>query len=235
MSLKIDEIINTRKQGLAVLVDPDKFDKDLIKLLDNSVSLILVGGSKLKKGNVKDTVKQIKKLTRIPVVLFPGSEEQVCKEADGIFILSLLSGRNTEYLIEKQVRAAKQIKKLKLQTFPVAYILVESGSVSETQKVSKTKPLQSKPLIVSTAIAAQQLGFKAVYLEAGSGSHKQVNKALIKQVKKNIDIPLIVGGGIDSAAKAKQAKDSGANLVVVGNALEKNRFLMDTLSKVFVY
>lgn len=235
MSIKIDEIINTRKQGLAVLVDPDKFDKDLIRLLDNSVSLILVGGSKLRKGNVKDTVKQIKKLTRIPVVLFPGSEDQVCKEADGIFVLSLLSGRNTEYLIEKQVRAAKQIKKLKLQTFPVAYILVESGSVSETQKVSKTKPLQANSMIVSTAIAAQQLGFKAVYLEAGSGSRKQVNKTLIKQVKKEIDIPLIVGGGIDSAAKAKQAKDSGANLVVVGNALEKNRFLMDTLSKVFVY
>lgn len=234
MSLKIEEIINSGKQGLAILVDPDKFDMELIRSLNSSVSLILVGGSKLKKGNVKDTVKQIKKHTRIPVVLFPGSEDQICKEADGIFILSLVSGRNPEYLIEKQVRAAKLIKKIKLQTFPVAYILVDSGSVSETQKVSKTKPLKESELIVSTAIAAQQLGFKAVYLEAGSGSIKQVNKALIKKVKKEIDITLIVGGGIDSALKAQQAKDSGANLVVVGNALEKNRFLIHELSKVFV-
>lgn len=235
MSIKINEIINTEKQSLAVLVDPDKFDAELIKLLDKTVSLILVGGSKLKKGNVKDTVKKIKKLTQIPVIIFPGNEDQICKEADGIFILSLLSGRNVEYLIEKQVRAAKHIKKLKLQTFPVAYILVESGSVSETQKVSKTKPLKQTAHIISTALAAQQLGFKAVYLEAGSGSKKQVNKALIKQVKKEIEIPLIVGGGIDSDLKAKQAKESGANLVVVGNALEKNRTLIHQLSKVFVY
>ena len=169
------------------------------------------------------------------MIIFPGDEDQICKEADGIFILSLLSGRNVEYLIEKQVRAAKHIKKLKLQTFPVAYILVESGSVSETQKVSKTKPLKQTAHIISTALAAQQLGFKAVYLEAGSGSKKQVNKALIKQVKKEIEIPLIVGGGIDSDLKAKQAKESGANLVVVGNALEKNRTLIHQLSKVFVY
>lgn len=235
MRIKINEIINTEKQSLAVLVDPDKFDAELIKLLDNSVSLILVGGSKLKKGNVKDTVKKIKKLTQIPVIIFPGDEDQICKEADGIFILSLLSGRNVEYLIEKQVRAAKHIKKLKLQTFPVAYILVESGSVSETQKVSNTKPLNNNKVIISTALAAQQLGFKAVYLEAGSGSKKQVNKVLIKKVKKEIEIPLIVGGGIDSDLKAKQAKESGANLVVVGNALEKNRTLIHQLSKVFVY
>lgn len=233
--MKFDKLIHKKKASLAVLVDPDKFDKGLIKLLKkNSVSFILVGGSKLKRNNLRETVKAIKKLTQIPVVLFPGDESQVCKEADGIFILSLLSGRNPEYLIEKQVRAAQKIKELQLKTFPVAYILVDTGSKSETQKVSKTKPLKAEQKILDTMLAAEQLGFKAVYLEAGSGSKQQVNSTLIKRATKTISIPLIVGGGISSVSGAQKAKSSGANVVVVGNALEKNKLLIHALSKVFV-
>src|ERR1051326_4466047 len=125
--MKFDKLIHKKRSALAVLVDPDKFDKGLIKLLKRSnVSFILVGGSKLKKNNLRETVKAIKKITKIPVILFPGDEKQVCKEADGIFILSLLSGENPEYIIGKQVRAAQKIKELKLKTFPVAYILVDT-------------------------------------------------------------------------------------------------------------
>jgi phosphoglycerol geranylgeranyltransferase len=233
--MKFDKLIQKKRSSLAVLVDPDKFDKDLIKLLKRSnVSFILVGGSKLKKNNLRETVKTIKKITKIPVILFPGDEKQLCKEADGIFILSLVSGRNTEYLIEKQIRSAQKIKELDLKTFPVAYILVDTGSKSETQKVSGTKPLRSKQLILDTALAAQHMGFKAVYLEAGSGSAKQLDAGLVKKTAKTISIPLIVGGGIASAKAAQTIKNAGANVVVVGNALEKNKLLIHSLSKVFV-
>jgi putative glycerol-1-phosphate prenyltransferase len=233
--MKFDKLINKDSASLAVLIDPDKFDEGLIKLLKkNSTSFILVGGSKLKRNNVGETVRAIKKLTKIPVILFPGDESQLCKEADGIFILSLLSGRDPEYLIEKQVKAAKKIKELKLNTFPVAYILIETGSKSETQKVTKTKPLKSQRLILDTILAAQQLGFKAVYLEAGSGSAKQIDAKLIKKASKIVSIPLIVGGGISTAQGAFKVKKSGANVVVVGNALEKNKLLIKSLSKVFV-
>jgi putative glycerol-1-phosphate prenyltransferase len=233
--MKFDKLIHKKRSSLAVLVDPDKFDKGLIKLLKRSnVSFILVGGSKLKKNNLRETVKAIKKITKIPIVLFPGNEKQLCKEADGIFILSLLSGRSIEYIIEKQVRSAQKIKELKLKTFPVAYILVDTGSKSETQKVTGTKPLKSKRQILDTALAAQHLGFKAVYLEAGSGSAKQIDATLVKKAAKTISIPLIVGGGIGSAKGAQSVKAAGANVVVVGNALEKNKLLIHSLSKVFV-
>jgi phosphoglycerol geranylgeranyltransferase len=233
--MKFDKLIHKKKSALAVLVDPDKFDKGLIKLLKRSeVSFILVGGSKLKKDNLRATVKAIKKITNIPVILFPGDEKQLCKEADGIFILSLLSGRNPEYLIEKQVRSAQKIKELKLKTFPVAYILVDTGSKSQTQKVTATKPLKSKQEILDTILAAEHLGFRAVYLEAGSGSVKQIDAALVKKAAETISIPLIVGGGISSANGALRVKNAGANVVVVGNALEKNKQLIHSLSKVFV-
>jgi putative glycerol-1-phosphate prenyltransferase len=234
MKFKFADIVAKNKAALAVLIDPDKFDKGLVKMIDHSkTAFILVGGSKLKKGNIKETVKQIKKITKLPVILFPGDESQLCKEADGLFVLSLLSGRNPEYLIDKQIRAAQIIKKLGLKTFPVAYILVGTGGISETEKVTKTKPLKELTWIVDTALAAEHLGFKAVYLEAGSGSKKQVNDELIKAVSKSITIPLIVGGGISSAQNMKRAKKAGANVIVVGNSLEKDKSLITEFSKVF--
>jgi phosphoglycerol geranylgeranyltransferase len=234
MKLNFDHIIHKKKAKLAVLIDPDKYDPTLSLMIEkSSASFILVGGSKLSGGNIDQTVKSIKKQCQLPVILFPGDESQLTGKADGIFILSLISGRNPEYLIEKQVRAAQQIKKLKLKTFPVAYILVESGSVSETQRVTKTKPIEDESLIVRTAIAAEQLGFKAVYLEAGSGSKANVNSKIVKAVSKQIDIPLIVGGGIKSASAIKTILKAGANVVVVGNVLERNKNLIIEFSKVF--
>lgn len=233
--MKFDKLIHKKSSSLAVLVDPDKFDRELIKDINGSnVSFVLVGGSKLKKNNLRQTVKAIKNITDIPVILFPGDEKQVCGEADGIFVLSLLSGRNPEYLIGKHIRSSRKIKELKLSTFPVAYILVDTGSESETQKVTGTKPIRSKQEILDTALAAEQLGFKAVYLEAGSGSAKQIDASLVKKVTKIISVPLIIGGGISSAQGANSVKQAGANVVVVGNALEKNRLLLQSLSKVFV-
>ncbi len=231
--MKIKKLISKKKQKLAVLIDPDKFNPELIKMAETcNVSFFLVGGSKLYSGNITTTVRLIKQISKIPVLLFPGDETQLCAEADGLLVLSLLSGRNPEYLIEKHVKAASKIKQLGLTTFPVAYLLIEGGSISETQKVTHTKPLSANNIlnIVNTALAAEQLGFKAVYLEAGSGSKQNVPERVVSAVSKNIDIPVMVGGGIKVAEKVKSLLEAGANVIVVGNALEKNVLLLNKLA-----
>ena len=232
----VKKLTASRKPLLAVLIDPDKYNADLVRLAnDTKVSCFLVGGSELETGDVSKTVKAIKKLSDIPVILFPGDETQLCKEADGLLLLSLLSGRNPDYLIEKHIRAAPLIKKMKLDYLPTAYLLINGGKTSVTQQVTKTQPLDpaDKTYIVNTAIAAEQLGFKAIYLEAGSGALKPITAALVKTIKKQIDIPLIVGGGIDSRKKTKEAINAGANMIVVGNALEKNVYLLTEISSCF--
>lgn len=231
--MKIKKLISKKRQSFAVLIDPDKFNPELVKLAEtNNVSFFLVGGSKLYSGDIANTVRVIKQISKIPVLLFPGDETQLCAEADGLLVLSLLSGRNPEYLIEKHVNSAAKIKQLKLATFPVAYLLIESNSLSETQKITNTKPMQTKNIqaIINTAMAAEHLGFKAVYLEAGSGSKITVQEKLVSAVSNNINIPVIVGGGINNSAKVKSLLASGANVIVVGNALEKNVLLLNKLA-----
>ena len=228
--------LNGKKPMLAVLVDPDKYNADLIYLAEkNKTSCFLVGGSELKKNNIGVVIKDIKKRTKLPVIIFPGDEKQVTAVADGIFILSLLSGNNPEYLIGKHLKATPLIRKAKLPSLPVAYVLVDGGKKSTTEKVSKTKPLNAGDIksIKNTSITGELLGFKAVYLEAGSGAGRTVNAKVVREVKKNIGIPLIVGGGIDSFEKAKQFISCGANMIVVGNALEKNIELIIEIGKAF--
>jgi len=234
--MKFKKLIHKKKQALAVLIDPDKFNPELVRLANfNNVSFFLVGGSKLHKGDVTKTVRIIKTISRIPVILFPGDEEQLCENADGIFILSLISGRNPEYLIDKQVRAARTIRDLNLKTFPVAYLLLDGGKTSETQKITGITPLKNSQnqLIFDTCLAAQMLGFKAVYLEAGSGASKSVNTGLISLIAREVKIPLLVGGGINSEDKLRKGFKAGANVMVVGNALEKNVHLIGELGSYF--
>lgn len=234
--MNLNKIITKGKARLVVLIDPDKFNPKLIHLAEKSkVAFFLVGGSELKKNNISKVISEIKKTSDKPVLIFPGNEKQICKNADGLLLLSLISGRNPEFLIGKHVKAVAAIKKNKLQTFPVGYVLVNGERTSATQKVTNTKALQSSnvKLIIDTAVAGELLGLKAVYLEAGSGAKKQVNSKIIKAVKNNISIPLFVGGGIDSPTKAKQAIESGADFVVVGNALEKNLYLLSEIEKAF--
>lgn len=228
--------LESSKSQLAVLIDPDKFNLSLIKLAnENNVSCFLVGGSELKTNNIAVIVDQIKKHTKLPVILFPGNEKQITRKADGMLLLSLLSGRNTEYLIEKHIKAAPVIKKLKIQHLPTAYILINGGKPSTTQRVSKTKPIDPKniQLIKNTSIAGEQLGFKAIYLEAGSGAKNNVSQTILKTIKKSVNIPVIVGGGIDSEKKARALINAGANMLVVGNALEENPNLIIEISKAF--
>ena len=232
------EILSSYKKKeaqLAVLIDPDKFNLEVVELANKcNVHYFFVGGSKLTIGNIEKTISTIKKHSKIPVVIFPGDEKQLSAKADAVLFLSLLSGRNPDYLIGKQVLAAPFIKQKKLECISTAYILVEGNKRSATEKVSKTKPLNDTKTIVHTCIAAELLGFKTVYLEAGSGAKTNINTALIKKVKQNINIPLLVGGGINNVTKAKQAIHAGADILVVGNALESNSNLLKELSLLFI-
>lgn len=232
----IKKLNTSTKPLLAVLIDPDKFNPGLVRLASGSkVACFLVGGSHLSNGDVHKTVKAIQAISSIPVVLFPGDETQLAPTADGLLLLSLLSGRNPDYLIEKHIAAAPIIKKLKLKYLSTAYLLIGGGRVSTTQQVTKTRPLnpQQATYIVNTAIAAEQLGFKAVYLEAGSGAKTGVPAGIVKRVKKEISLPVILGGGINSRQKALQAIRTGANMIVVGNALEKDMHLLNEISACF--
>jgi phosphoglycerol geranylgeranyltransferase len=232
----IKTLKRSKKPLLAVLIDPDKFNPELIRLADKvGVDCFLAGGSRLDNGDITKTILGIRKITKIPVVLFPGDETQLSKEADGLFLPSLLSGRNTDYLIGKQIIMAPLIKKMKLHSIPMAYLLIDGKKASATQKVTKTKPLNPSdiPYIINTALAAEQLGFKLIYLEAGSGARYSVPGRIIREVKKSVSIPLIVGGGIDSKERARQALDAGADMIVVGNALEKNVHLLTDIKSCF--
>ncbi len=227
-----------KKQAqLAVLIDPDKFNPELIKLANScNVHYFLVGGSKLKKNNIEYVIKQIRKLSKIPVLIFPGDEKQLSGKANAVLFLSLLSGRNPDYLIGKQILMAPLIKKKKLECISTAYLLIGGKTKSSTQKVTKTQPLKVNNIIkiINTAVAGELFGFKTIYLEAGSGAKANIQSKIIKQVKKKITVPLWVGGGIDTTEKARQAIKSGADIIVIGNALEKDIFLIKKLSSLFI-
>lgn len=238
MSFKklIKKLQQSKKPLLAVLIDPDKFNPELILLANKTkVACFLLGGSELKSGSLNRTLEEIKKLSKIPVILFPGDEKQLSEKADGLFLPSLLSGRNTDYLIEKHIVMAPLINKMKLKHLPMAYLLINGNKKSTTQKVTKTNPLNPKRLsyIVNTCLAAEQLGFKLIYLEAGSGAKSELSESLVGTVKANIHVPLIVGGGIDSKEKVRKIMRAGANMIVVGNALEKDVHLLTALSECF--
>ncbi|MBA3663459.1 MAG: phosphoglycerol geranylgeranyltransferase [Bacteroidetes bacterium] len=228
--------LSSSKPALAVLIDPDKYNPDLIALAaKHNTSCFLVGGSELKSNTISKVITSMKEHTTLPVILFPGDETQLSKNADGLLLLSLLSGRNPEYLIEKHLRAAPIIKKMNLSFLPTAYLLIGGGAVSTTQKVTKTLPLDPADAskIIITSLAGEQLGFKAIYLEAGSGATNNVAPALVKKIKQTVSIPVIVGGGIDSSRKATALINAGANMIVVGNALEKNIHLIKEIGTAF--
>lgn len=233
--IKYHLLQKTEHTQLIILIDPDKYNPGLVKLANTCrVSYIFVGGSLLKGNSFEKTVKSIKTITKIPVIIFPGDETQVSKYANGILILSLLSGRNAEYLIGKHVKAALKIKASKLPTFPTGYILVDGAKASTTQKITKTKPLSHKKEIIETALAGELLGKQLIYLEAGSGAKKTLNPVIIKDVKKQISIPLIIGGGIDSVEKAKNILNCNPDYMVIGNALEKSPDLLIEINKLFI-
>ncbi len=230
-------LTNTARKKLAVLIDPDKQGKEslhkLIQLAQNArVDYFFIGGSLLLGNSFEQTVTFIKENSQIPVILFPGNNYQVSKKADAILLLSLISGRNAEYLIGQQVVAAPVIRESKIEVVPTGYLLIDGGRVSSTSYITQTIPIPSDKadIAVATAIAGEMLGMKLIYLEAGSGATNPVSGEMIEAVKSNISVPLIVGGGIRSAEQAEEICKAGADVIVVGNILEKDPALLMEIS-----
>ncbi|MCW8898532.1 MAG: geranylgeranylglyceryl/heptaprenylglyceryl phosphate synthase [Flavobacteriales bacterium] len=228
----------SNKKMLAVLIDPDKQNySELLKTVnlcnDSEVDFIFVGGSLLTNGDIEKTARFIKENTSIPLIIFPGSTNQITHYADGILMLSLISGRNAEFLIGNHVVAAPYIKKANLEALSTGYILVDGGAATTVSYISNTLPIpHNKPEIATvTALAGEYLGMKMIYLDAGSGAKQHVAQEMIQQVKATISIPLIVGGGITNAATAQQIYVSGADMIVIGNGTESNRNLITEISK----
>lgn len=228
--------LNGRKQ-IAVLLDPDKVSKEwlqeVVKVSESSdVDFFFVGGSHLSGTNFSELIRNLKVQTQIPVIIFPGDQMQVDSDADALLFLSLISGRNPEFLIGKHVMAAPVLKKYGLEVISCGYMLIDGGNTSSVQYVSQTFPIPASKtgIAVSTAIAAELLGLKSVYLEAGSGAQNHVPLKMIEAVKKNVEIPVIVGGGISNGATAEHVCKAGADMIVVGTAFEKEPSLIAEIS-----
>jgi putative glycerol-1-phosphate prenyltransferase len=226
------------KKLLAVLIDPEKINLDKIatffeKVHQSIATHIFVGGSTDKNNLTENVVAAIKKETQLPVVLFPGDVKQITQKADGILFLSLLSGRNPEYLIEQQIKSVPFLKDSSLEILPTGYILIDGQKNTATQKISNTKPIsqENTELILNTALAGEFSGKKLIYLEAGSGAKIPVDTNIINVVNNNLSIPLIVGGGIRTKKQLEIAFNAGADLVVIGTAFEKDEAFFNQLKK----
>ena len=186
--------------------------------------------------NLSDVVQYVKDMTDIPVVLFPGNAMQVDKNADAILFLSLISGRNPEFLIGQHVVAAPMLKRLDIEILPTGYVLINDSVNSSVAYVSNTTPIPTDKYAIaaSTAMAGEMLGMQLIYLDAGSGASAPIPPRMIAAVRRNIEVPLIVGGGINSVEKAKQSLEAGADIIVIGNAIEKNPDLMIRVSE-YIY
>ena len=224
----------SKRQGekrFAVLLDPDKIPTGeelynwLNEIEQSGATDILIGGSHLSKGNTEELVKNAKKQTSLPVVLFPGSPEQVTEHADVLLFLSLVSGRNADLLIGRHVEAAPQIMAMDIETIATGYLLVGDGPLTTAAYITQTLPIPSaKPeLAVATASAAVLLGMQAIYLDAGSGAANSIPTEVVSAVSNAVDVPIIVGGGIRDFEGMERVWAAGADLVVLGTVLEKVR------------
>lgn len=224
----LENISQRGRRQIAILIDPDKnTGSSLLKIINNcnqgGIDYIFVGGS-LVVGNMGETISFIKSKTKIPVLIFPGNVIQISDKADGILFLSLISGRNPEYLIGQHVISAPYLKKSGIEVIPTGYILIENGKTTSVEYISNTIPIPNdKPeIVVATALAGEMLGMKMIYLEAGSGAAKSVALTIISEVRKNTNLPILVGGGIKNTEEASMIFDSGADLIVIGSAVEEN-------------
>lgn len=227
------------KKSIAILIDPDKVEdsSSLLHLLhlatENCVDYIFVGGSLVTTTNLATVVGLIKQNVSMPVILFPGNTMQIEPQADALLFLSLISGRNPELLIGQHVIAAPIIRNTKLEVIPTGYVLINSGKITSVAYISNTTPIPDDKysLAACTAMAGEMLGLQAIYLDAGSGAEKEISPKMIASVRKSVKIPLIVGGGINTSQKASNALEAGADLIVIGNALEKSPALLTEIAE----
>ena len=226
------EILEAKKNSrklLAILLDPDKIEMESVpaltrKINESPATHIFVGGSIVNSGIIDGLIATLKQETTLPIILFPGNPSQISKEADAILFLTLLSGRNPDYLIEHQVNAVPFLKKTNLEVISTGYILIESGTKTAVERVSKTEPLDrnNSDYVLQTAQAGEYIGNDLLYLEAGSGARQPVPLEMIAKTAQNIRIPLIVGGGIRTKEAIDAAYQAGADLVVIGTAFEND-------------
>jgi len=221
----------------AVLIDPDKQNhQELLELVERAirakVDLFFVGGSLLTNDSLNDCIRTIKSNCTIPVVIFPGNSMQINNNADGILFLSLISGRNPEMLIGNQVITAPILKSSSLEIIPTGYMLIDSGSPTTVSYMSNTTPIpyDKNDVAACTAMAGELLGLKLIFMDGGSGAKNPISESMIELVSQSVDIPIIVGGGICSPQKAIANCNAGADLIVVGNSIEKRPQLIDEIA-----
>jgi len=222
----LQKSVSEKEKQLAILIDPDKFEvseaNSFLKQIPKETTHLFVGGSTVANGETEETVKALKAETRLPIFLFPGDHSHITPLADALLFLTLLSGRNAEYLVGQQIKSISKLKNSSLEIISTGYILIDGGNDSAVSKVTNTEPLPQENIenIVHTALAGQFMGAKIIYLEAGSGAKFPVKPEIISEVKKAINIPLIVGGGIKTEAQKNTAYEAGADMVVMGTAFE---------------
>lgn len=224
---RLQQAVSDQQRQLAILLDPEKFDlKDapaFLRAIPSETTHIFIGGSTATRQDTHALVTTIKSLTARPVFLFPGDYTQISAAADAILFLSLLSGRNPEYLIGQQQKAVSHLQNTQLEVIATGYLLIDGGTESAVSRVTDTTPMpqQETQAIVDTAVAGMYMGAKLIYLEAGSGALNPVRPEVITAVKKQISVPLIVGGGIRSVAQKEAAYQAGADMVVMGTYFEQ--------------
>ena len=233
----LNSVINERGAAYVVLIDPDRKNEDSInsrvELANNSgVDALFVGGSLMMDGNCTDRVKQIKEVSNIPVIFFPGGVGQLNSHYDAMLFMSVISGRNPHYLIGEQVIAAPLVKVMGIETIPTGYILMDGGVGSTVEFVSGTRPIpMNRPdVVVAHALAGQYLGMNLIYLEAGSGAKEPVSTGIVETVSDAVDVPLIVGGGIRSPETASETVNAGASIIVTGTIIELHSNRMKELA-----
>lgn len=232
---------NKGQKQLAVLVDPDKHAiADFLPLAKSlstyPIDYFLIGGSLLSKDLLEECLQAFKQVSDIPLIIFPGGVMQINSKADALLFLSLISGRNPELLIGKHVESVPYILQAQIEPISTGYILVDGGNMTTAQYISNTLPVPAdKPEIAAlTAKAGEMLGMKMIYLDAGSGAKNSIAIEMIAKVRKMINVPLLVGGGIKTAKEAKEKLDAGADLIVIGTAIEQNKSVLDEIARIFI-
>lgn len=233
--MNIFDAIKSLSKGIAVLIDPDKFkSKDAIEDFLKKIKLaqpnfIFIGGSSVARSDFDKCIEMVKKTLSIPIVLFPGASHHLSNSADALLFLSLISGRNPDFLIGQQVEAIDELEQMDIETIPTSYLLIDGGKMSSVQYVSRTQPIPQEEISIArkTAQAGKHLGHKLIYADAGSGAITPISNSMIKALS-TVKSPLIIGGGLRTIKSIHEAHMSGANLVVIGNKLEEDiDFLLD--------